>query len=316
MKFKQFLMSGLIMALAGLFVVGCNENPSDPDDPDDPSEVGAVSNLRAVSMDGAVMLSWDASSTSGVTYTASWTADGGATVTEDEDITGTSHMFDNLDNGTEYTFSVMAVDSDNEESDAVTINWAPADRYNKDAANSSLEISLYEFNSTNGSGLALDTRAPYNGPRNVSLSSASTNPNRPYAQLGIFVNVDGTFKIGPAAGFVGDYQGVAEFDQNVIVSDQSWTVENLNSWILDEPLDEYFDGNRKNPYTSFQTSRSDGQGYGFLVRTGTSASNYHYARVFVRPGTNGSILQGAAPNRFVSLVISYQNTANLPYAKK
>lgn len=312
MKFKNFLMSGMIAALAAFFVVGCNENPDDPGNGDG-DEVAAVTNLGAVSLSStSVGLAWDASTTTGATYKVAWAE--GTTSVGSADVSTTTTTVEGLTEGKTYVFTVTAVDADDNESDPVSVTWSPASRYNVDAANTTMEINIYEKDATRGSGLALDVASPYEGPRNISVSGTHTDAELALAQLAMYINTNGTVKIGPASGFtVAEYANVAKFDQNTIVSDEATPVSSLNNWYMNGSLSGAMTQNRETPFT-LDAVRTDGNGYGFVVRTGTSAANYHYARVFVK-NNGGKILQGDSPNRFVSLVISYQNTAGVPYAK-
>jgi len=312
MKFKHLLMSGLIAALTGFFVVGCNENPDDPGDGDDSTQVSAVTSLQAVSLSStSVGLSWTASTTSGATYNVSWKTATGSTI-DDMDVTsGTTATITNLTEGTVYTFTVVAKATGSDDSDPVTVNWSPASRYDKDAENTTLEINIYEFDSQNGSGLVLD--AGNDGPSTESMSA--NNPNIGNVQLAFNLNGDGTFSFGPSFGFPASvFQAADETDQNVVISDQVFTVPSLDAWYMSAALSTLI-GTRKAPFTNLQEERTDGNGYGFVIRTGSSAANYRYARVFLKPGGNGRIVRGSAPNRFINLIVSYQNTAGVPYAK-
>lgn len=308
MKFKNFLMGGMIAALAAFFVVGCNENPDDPGGGDG-DDVAAVTNLGAVSLSStSVGLAWDASTTTGATYKVEWMD--GSTSVGSKDVSTTSTTIDDLTAGKAYVFTVTAVDADDNESDAVSVTWAPAARYNNDADNQTLEIALYEFESDNGSGLILDPAQ--GGPSTESMSASNDDIDK--VQFAFFVNNDGTFAFGPSHGFATSiFQAAGSTDANVVISDQAYTTTGLDDWYMNAPLTSLVT-NKTTPFT-LQQERTDGTGYAFVVRTGTSAANYRYARVFLKPGGNGKIVRGTAPNRFISLAISYQNTAGVPYAK-
>jgi hypothetical protein len=312
MKFKHLLMSGLIAALAGFFVVGCNENPDDPGNGNgNGDDVVAPSNLQAVSMSAtSVGLMWTASTTAGVTYTVKVT-EGSSSVTTIPDIATTTHTVSGLTEGTVYVFTVIAVDADDHESDPITVTWAPASRYTQDADNTTMEINIYEFDSPNGSGLILD---PITGGPSTESMSAS-NPNIGDVQFAFNINGDGTFSFGPSFGYPTTiFQAADETDQNVFISDQAFTTTGLDAWYMNAPLTSLIT-NKQAPFTNLQEERTDGNGYAFAVRTGASAANYRYARIFLKPGGNGKIVRGTAPNRFINLVISYQNFAGIPYAK-
>ncbi len=309
MKFRSLLMSGWILALMALIAIGCNENPSDPDP--EPEAPEAPTNLMAATTGlRAVNLSWTASTTADVTYTVSWedaNSNGGTA----ENVTGTTYAA-TLDNpATVYTFSVIAVDADGNTSTAAELDWAGAAQYVNDAAVSTMTIRMYEGASASGSGLVLDPATPKFGPKNVSVLTYTPLGD---VQLAFYINEDNTFNIGPAYSMT-EFQNAANFDQNVFISDEIVAVPSLEGWYMGESLDNFIssDGNLK-VFENIAGSRTDGNGLGFVVRTGT-AGNYHYARIFVVAGGQGNIVRGQAPDRFVQLLISYQTTPNLPYAK-
>jgi len=239
MNFKKMGTSFLTLAFAGLIMAGCNEN--DPIVPDG-DEADSVTNLMASSGDGEVTLSWTASGTAGVQYEIS--QDDVALDT----VTGTAVTVQNLTNGTIYTFGVTAVDTEDDDvrSTTVELDWAPADRYSADSDVPAQQLRIYEKSSANGSGLVIDTRAPFNGPANVSLSNAQPMSELSRAQLALFVEADNsTFRFGPAQGFsVADYQNRADFNQTTVISDDFYLVDvnptdpvsSFDNWFLDGPL--------------------------------------------------------------------------------
>lgn len=317
MNFKKMGINFLTLAFVGLFIAGCNENDPTPPGGDD---MTPPTNLMASSGNTEVRLSWTASTTTGAVYEVAVDD-----VVVASDLTGTAYTATGLTNGTVYEFTVTAVNPDDDEdvASASALSWAPADRYAADGDQPAQQIRIYEKESAKGSGLAIDTRNPFNGPSNVSLAASSTDLAR--AQLALFVESDDqTFRFGPAWGFsVSDYANRAQFDQTTVISDDFFLVDvntadpikSFDNWFLDEELSTFFAANRTTAYGNL-TDRTDTKGYGFIIRTGNSAANYHYARVIVVPNTNGEILQGSGDEQYVTLVVSYQNAVNVPYAKK
>ena len=307
MKFKHLLMSGLIMALAGFFVVGCNENPDDPNDPN-PDEVAPPTGLMAVSMDGAVMLKWTASADAD-TYVVTW--DDGTTELSTEDITYTEYKVEGLTNGTVYTFSVVAVDAAAEESDAATISWAAALRYTNDRDKGGI-LRIYARSVPSpdkGTGIVIQQTGAFNasvGPTSAFLS-----------QIQLIADVQSNFvRIGAPKSFT-EFGQVAQFRNDVQISDNyvelSPTV-GLDGWYNSASLEGLFTTNNTSNF-NIQDQLSAGAGAAFAMRWGTAGS-YRYARVFVVPGANGKLVQtDNEGDPFVEIRISYQSAQGVPYAK-
>ncbi|KXK57399.1 MAG: fibronectin type III domain-containing protein [Chlorobi bacterium] len=305
MKLKSFLIGSAL--LATLVVGGCNENDNPVDPTPDPVAPKAVTNLVAVSLDkSTVGLRWNSPVDTALTgYEVSWKSLDGidsASITSND----TTETIPNLREGKIYTFTVRTKRGTTL-SAAVTRQWAGAQRFSNDAANPAMTIKLYEKASSNGSGLTLDPSL--GGPKNVSVAKPTSD-----VQLGFIVDPAGKVVIGAAYSFP-EFKNVDKFDSNTYVSTQSWVATGLNDWFITQSLDTYIpndDGNLR--AFTFEATVSGATGQGFVVRTG-GKDNYHYARVFVN-NVGGKLLQGTAPNRYVELTISYQNTPNVPFAKR
>jgi hypothetical protein len=157
-------------------------------------------------------------------------------------------------------------------------------------------------------------------PRNVSLSTSVTG--QPQAQLAMFIyprrsgGTPDSVIIGPVYAIteykVSAQNDFSRMDTTTAISNTTYQVSSLDTWYLSSPLSSLIavNGNIK-AYTLRPAQTGSGQG--FVVRVGTAA-NYHYARVVVLSNA-GNIIQGAFPNRYVELEVSYQTEANVPYAK-
>ncbi|MGE3801895.1 MAG: fibronectin type III domain-containing protein [Candidatus Kapaibacterium sp.] len=305
MKFKHLLMSGLIMAFAGMFAVGCNENPVDNPDPD-PTTVEPATGLQALSKNGAVMLQWTASTTTGVTYTVEYNEKGSTDKTTLTDATSPLEVT-SLTNGTIYEFSVTAVKG-TESSTAATIEWAPADRYTTDTDPGSAVLRIYEKSAPTGKGSGLIIDPTKGGPSNESVA------NGVIGNIQLVADVQGNqILIGPgnAPEFDGVFSNWGNFDNNVQVSDNFEPTSGLNAWYLDSKLGDLFTTSRKSAYT-IANQQSGNQGVAFAFRLGT-AGNFRYGKVFIVPGTNGQLVQNDG-NNYIVLQISLQQP-NVPYAK-
>lgn len=260
--------------------------------------------LKAISRSStSVGLSWTPSTDTGaITYTVRYISSGPVIDSGSVDnISGASMTVTGLDVQAAYTFEVYAVRA-GAVSTPISITWAPASRYTGGT------IRMYEKTSSNGSGLILDPAK--GGPANISIATPSTN-----VQLAIFVTPNDQVMIGSAYG-IDEYKSVDGFDRNVYLSDSAYAVPSLDAWYDDLPIDQRIDEVNGNvSYFTFPGTMSTSGNILFYVRTGSTPTEYHYARVLMK-NRGGKILQGTPPNRYIELEISYQNTPNLPYAKR
>lgn len=309
MKFKHLLMSGLIAILAGFFVVGCEETPSDPVDtrPDAPTDLEAVTLSES-----SVGLRWVGAIPTGSKYDISWTNSDGSSTGEGTVNEATAYTVSGLTNGVEYTFSVTFVNSDGDESLPTTINWAPAPRYTADGDGSVAVIRIYEKAAPTGKGSGLILDPALGGPSNESVATGVL------ANIQLAADVQGnTFSIGPskAPEFETVFANWDEFPNNVQVSDDYYLATSLDTWYSNASLAGLFTENSKNAFISVPNQLQNSQGMAFAVRIGTGTPNvFKYARVLVVPDTNGLLVRNDG-NNYVVLHISFQSTAGLPFAK-
>lgn len=312
MSVRKLFLSSAIVALMGFVAIGCNENPSEP-------TTGSVSGLAASSHSATeVGLTWNA--VSGATsYSVSWAPTSGAGSSGSVSAPANTSVAGPLTPGIEYTFSVAAVTASGTGT-ATTLRWAGAVR-SDDAGTptgGTSKIRLYEANSTNPSAVNLSVSGQ---PLLVSLNPNTTG-QAGKAQLGMFIapRTGGTptnIIIGPVYA-IPEYKLSAQLDPDridtsVYISGTTYQIASLDTWYLSAPLSTMIDpvSNVKAYEFASPTVTSN---QGFVVRTGTSAANYHYARVMIK-NLSGSIISGTFPNRYVELEISYQSGINLPYAK-
>lgn len=303
MKFKHFLMSGLIAALAGFFVVGCNENPDDPGNGGDDDSAAAVTNLAAVSLGtaGSVGLVWDASTTSGATYEVSWMTTGGTTI-DSKTVTGTSTTITGLTTGTRYTFTVVATASGVEDSDPVSIEWSPANRYVNDRDAGGILRVYARSVSGKGSGIVVQQDGAYNAL--TAVGSPGLNMIHLIADVGT-----NSIRIGAPVSFT-DFSAHASFRTDVELSDNYYELApsiGLDGWYNEDPLNVLFATNNEGNFI-IPDQLTGGAGAAFVARWGNPGSE-RYARIFVLPGSNGKLVQFDSSNDpFIELQISYQPT--------
>ncbi len=320
MKLKQFLFAAVIAAMAGMTVVGCNEN--DPNEPDPGTGgVNPVTNLEAVSLDAtSVGLRWTASTTTGIDeYRISVKNPAGVEIMKDTlDAAVTNATIANLTAGTIYTFGVTAVETDvlsaDDLSTEATVMWSPAARINQD---SKVTTSLRVYPRSvvgKGSGIVVEAAGAYNA--SVAGSGADI------AKIVLIADVadnGSTFTIGnPKATAFSAFTNFANFRGDVEVSDASAEIDpatGLNGWYRSTSLEGLFGAGSGTKSFTFGDKLSSNNGVGFAIRWG-AAGAMKYARVYVVPSSTGSLIQtDPGGDKYVEIRISYQDSPNVPYAK-
>ncbi|MCE2502716.1 MAG: hypothetical protein J4G05_01465 [Chlorobi bacterium] len=325
MKFKHLLMSGLIALLAGFYVVGCNENPIDPDPPTvdpDPPTVEPATGLQAVSLGAeSVGLKWNASTTSGVTYKVSW-IDNAATPSEGDFNVGTDTetTVEGLNGGPVYTFTVVAVvvevdttnnDTTNNESEAATIDWAPADRYINDREKGGI-IRIYARSvpsANKGTGVVIQQDGAFNASVGASSQFLS--------QIHLIADVQANSILIGAPESFDDFDQHSQFRTDVQISDDSVELDpavGLDGWYNSASLDNLFGMQSTGKFT-ISDQFTGGVGVAFAMRWGNNP--FRYARIFVVPGSDGKLVQrDTDDDPFIEIRISNQTDQGIPYAKR
>lgn len=312
MSVRKLILSSAMVALMGFVAIGCNENPTG----DDPG-TGSVSGLSASSMSAtSVALKWNAA-TGATSYDVAWTpTTNTAAASGSVSVTSTSAIATNLTAMTEYRFTVTPRNASGAMT-ASSLTWAGATRHNGTIATPS-SIRIYEKASLQPSGVNLNVDGT---PQLVSLAASATGPK---AQLAMYV-YQRTGQSTPDSIIVGPVYALTEYrisagndfsrmDTAVYISGSTTQVASLNDWYLSAPLNTMIQANSNVMAYAFKPAGGAiAGGQGFVVRTGTP-NNYHYARVVIK-SIGGAMLAGASPNRYIELEVSYQDAANLPYAK-
>ena len=291
-----------LMYLAGLAValvlVSC-ESTTDPADPQPPVAPGAPTELMATSInETTIRIQWAAADTGAA-------ATGFIVVVEEEGSNNPQELpisngatrvvnISQLTDGTVYDFTVYALNDTARSTPSPTISWAPAGRFTAD-------IRMYETESSMGSGvqlpnnagltigeggswdLALDTRGEtfdIGSPGLSSYTDESTPPEFPNGE--------------PARATL-----IGKVWTDVTSLDDIFESADLSQETLEEKL------------LNFDQANGTGSQFAFVVRT----TSGNYAKVLVK-ATDGKLLQGTTPDRYIDLEVSYQSGANVPYALK
>jgi hypothetical protein len=204
-----------------------------------------------------------------------------------------------LQEGIVYTFTLKARYSNNKESIADTkVLWSPATRFIE--TDNGTSINVYETPSSLGSGLQL-YNATGNAPSVVTVANGSQ------WCLGLDTRTSGKLIFGSASEINYNYSGTPMV---VEVSDKYFDgVSSLDDVFDSEALST---GNFTSSTIDLNALNSTG-GVVLIVRVKNGA-DWNYAKVLIKM-VGGNFLQGASPNRYIECNVSYQKTANVPYAK-
>jgi hypothetical protein len=288
MNFSRFLapLSTVALAITALVVVSCGTTPGTGPIGGNVTVPNAVDSLQATSVNAStVRLRWAAPSTTGLSgYRV--TVLTGTTVFGTINPTSTIVDVTGLTAGTVYTFRVQSRTSDTA-SAAREVMWSPAVRLtNMQGA----VIRVYETASSFGSGLR------FQGGTALNLTVARGNE----WDIGIDTRAnDGNVRIGSPAQLGYSFTGA----RNTPLADNVYS--NVDS--LNQVFDTQLRIGTPGVFTVTPTTRR-----GFVFGARTIEGNH--AKVFVKANTSGVILQGVAPDRYIEVEISYQPTANVPYA--
>ena len=289
---KRLTQTFAMLLLTLLMLVSCEEtNPVET--PDIPS---APKNLRANARDEAsIAIKWDASASESDTMVyyieiSSTGSDVIAPVTANK--SQHSWVFTTLKPGNKYTFTVYSKYSGGSKcTNPPSIMWATAKRI-KDAM-------LYETASSYGSGLALYD-ATTGGAKNYKVANGDK------WDIGLDTRKVGTndeWDIGSPSLLSYNYPSgtrttLTQQKTNYEATNNITNIDDVyDTDILAPDIARYYD------FTDVTT------GFVFAVKT----ADGNFAKVFVK-ANGGKLLQGASPNRYVVVDISYQMTSGIPYA--
>lgn len=298
---KNLLTIAMMIAMMSFFTACDDDSPTEPDK----EKPDAPTNLMATSInESTIHIKWDAPSTLDndlfESYQVTYYPEGGTAGEALESVeAGQPFPLTNLTNGTVYVIEVVTVYSNGESSDATTMMWAPAMRFEQVDANT---IRVYDSQASAGSGLVLFDSF-------LETPSVETVANIAIWNLGLDTKVAGTVKFGSASQL--DYNGAATAASAHIGN--LTAVNSLNDLFDSEAMDM-----KQYSESAPDLNAIDTQGAGgiaFYVRAESeTAGIYNYAKVFVKY-ENGSFLKEDGLGSYVEVVISYQKEAGVPYAK-
>lgn len=320
---NKLIFSSGILLLAAMLLTSCGpgeggggltDYDSDYDYPRDTSGREVVKDFQFVSLSSSsVGLRWRAATSPEVTgYQVKWRAIDNRDDTGSVVVNGLSATINEL-SLVPYNFYVYSIiDGKIYDSRYVVGVWAPAERLTTDGG-ASPSIRIYEPDSEYGSGLIVDPNRE--GLRRVRIE--------PEAGAQFALTIDNS--VSPTQGIFGaawcnpENQLEGRSDPEVYLFETFYSASSLDGWYVAAETDLhsllYFATQRCQQLPLSLIGSSGGpQGMGFFVRLGDrDSAGRHFVRILIRPGTNGKLLQGVAPNRYVEVEVSYGG-GNMPYA--
>lgn len=296
-----------IMAFAFSVVLNsCTENSTNPNTPGTEPKPLPVSNLMATSINNeTIAIKFDASPSETNTlfkdYQVVMTPGTFAPVFLNK---GESEaQFTNLSEGTIYKFEIVARYTNDSISTISSIEWSPATRF--ELSNNDALIRVYESASDLGSGLRMFSPMPDNAPRTYTIANSAE------WDLALYTK-DGKLTFGSATKAPYSY---ANAPQTVQMFADTFQADSLSALFDSKAMNA---GDRDTKYTERVedlAAINSAKNVVFYVRKYEAGqTRYNYAKVMVKKN-GASYLQGTAPNRYVEVQISYQKTADVPYAK-
>lgn len=299
------LYKNMLLALAfvtGFGLQSCDETTTT----DVVATVEAPTNLAATSInDSTIRIKFTASksdtSTSFAGYSLTITGPTGSTV---KSLTKTDNPFTitNLSTGVIYTFDLKAKNTAGTLSSAASVQWSPAARFVQ--TENEKPVYVYEYASALGSGLELFAKEP-----TTEIEGAHVSKVTKIASWNLGINTkDGNIIFGSASKL------------GLGTSDSSAQMGSIVYW--ENNLDDLYGTEALNKSATFADTTVDlastdyaskSKSAIFVVRTKVG-SQYRYAKVMVKRGTDGKFLQGTSPNRYVECIVSYQRKVDVPYA--
>lgn len=204
-----------------------------------------------------------------------------------------------LTEGTIYNFDLYAVVKYNNQdmlSPKVTIQWAPAIRFNMNVNDD--VIKVYESASSLGSGLVLKD-AQGNAPKTLTVANGAN------WDLGLYTN-GGVVEFGSAKNILAKYSSFSGTAKKCEISDTRYDVALLNDVYDSQALS----GQTYSEQIINLATATASNNLVFVVRT--NAPSWNYAKVMVL--NKSGFLQGSTGNRYIEVVVSYQSVQGVPYA--
>ena len=304
MPMIRYFLTGLA-ALALVAGSGCSDSPSNPNTPSEPN-LAPPFNLRAWSDDSTIGILWNASVDEPRNGFGAYAIDVWDKATDRRFSTtapkGTTTLrIRNLTNGDRYLITAHAVSSGGRRGDdSSSVEWSPAKRVTRDINGSVIRV----YATTSAFPSAVDLLADSAHAELLDMTSAA------FATRGdLFVyapNFVGECRLmspsisGINPGQLTQFSSVpvilaTSLNDAAATSSPSFSTYTLTEVVIDNAWSE--------------------KGKIYFGRT-QRGSAWYYFRVFLKPGTDGFVVQGAGSDRYIVIEASFQSVRNVPFAKR
>ncbi len=309
---RTFSLFAFIAILALPFASCSEESIIDPpaaDKPNPPTE------LMATSMnDSTVILKWTVSTSShdSLKYILTVSENSTEVVTLTiEDAGTTTATVNNLTEGTEYTFELIAEFDGGEQSGKAVVTWSPASRFN--LSDNDIEIKLWSFQSNFGSGLDLFNGDPdnpdpdFDGPEVLVIGSKDRwDIGMSDKGQGLSIGSASKIDVGPPNTPTHVTEVSSKYFEENSLDDV------FGSVALDDAATHAYS---ENTFDLLDASLDKTKNFIFIARTQVAGqTGLNYAKIMVKRGADGEFLQTDDGDQYIELVISYQRKAGVPYA--
>lgn len=304
MNFKKTL-SLLFVSLLTFAVISCTDDPIGPADdnrtPEPPTNAKALS-----ANETSIKVMWDKSTDEADSAFAGYilriTGDDNTVSIDTIPATFNPVQVNQLSQGVIYTVEIRALFKNGNRSTASTVLWSPAYRFTKNVNDE--VIKLYEYASQLGSGLDVYD-ATDKKPKTLKVASGEfwsigldTRNNQVIVASPTLISYN--FPTTPGYTEISsNYFDAASLDD--VYDSEALNVGNFSPYAV--PLHELTGDIDKNIV--------------LIIRTKESGSNdFNYAKVLIKKQAGNTWLAGTSPNRYIEVEVSYQEKANVPYAKR
>jgi hypothetical protein len=268
--------------------------------------ISAPTQIRAASADGAIILSWVASTSESSPYFRKYVITGLNENTNDSFTVvapkgATMFVVDSLMNGTRYLLTVRSEGTTGQLSpDYAQIEWAPAVR--QDTDNNGYAIRVYASTSTNSSAVDL-----YNAQGYAEVIPQTGQIFKDRGDLYVYAASNTSGSLALTSPSVANNKGLeTRFSTNAGIA--------VNS--LDDQLSTAHPSFTS--YAADSIAIADAPSSSSMVYFGRlkRGTDFYFFRLLVKLGSNGRLVQGSGADRYVELIASFQNSPNVPFAKK
>lgn len=297
-SYMNLLRLPIFPLLVALGTGGCKEAPAGPD------RLASISGLQAYSADSnSVGLAWTGTAAINTGYMADHevVARSGSQTLQTSHFpnSATSALVQGLLEGSIYIFEITVRANDTspyQNSLPVSLSWSPARRFTAEAGTGAL-LQLYESDSPGNQHAVRCYSDSAGGPTLLSLAS----PDYPAMDMCLFSTPAGLILRSGALYAQTPTGRNTKFSERLPVNASS----------LDNPQPSA-PGLETYTLSAVNIPPTTTSGIIFFART----EDDHYLRILVLRGARDGLIEGTAPNRFITVQISYQSVPGIHFAHR